>query len=335
MKFLKIVFVLTLCSAVFAQTSGSQGSSSGSMSQSSTAGPSQIISCKDLMGTEVMSSDGQKCGKIKEVIGDNSQSTARYIIISGSKLHPVPWTATTVTSKESKKSTGETERMDANDGKKKMSMPSWHRGAKDTVTLNISKEQFDRAPTIENTDVEQFSNTSLQQQIDSFYSTSSSGMSGSSSSMSGSTNFVKLSDTIGLKVKDAQNEHIGKIKDVAIDSQKGNLAFGLVSYGGTMSGKIAAVPWKALTINTEEKFASLDATTDKLDTVVLEGGDISRLSNKQFANRVYESFGEQPYWGVYGYEPGQEQQQKKPYDANKPMRDVNDANRGMNKGSEI
>jgi sporulation protein YlmC with PRC-barrel domain len=330
MKLLKIVFVLTLCSTVWADYGSSTGSTQSGISGSS--GPSQIISSKDLMGTEVMSSDGQKCGKVKEIIGDNSPSTAKYVVISGSKLHPVPWAACTVSATEEKKE----KTKDVNEeGKKKMSMPSWHRGAKDTITLNISKDRFEQSPTVDSENIDQFTNASLQQQVDSFYSTSSGSM-GSTSSMSGSTgNLFKVSDAIGMKVKNMQDENIGKVKDVTIDSQRGALAFGLVSFGGAMGGKIAAVPWRAITINTDQKVASLDATTDKLDAAVLEKGDISKLSDKQFASRVYETFGEQPYWGVYGYEPGQEPQKKSPMDMNTPKRDMNEPNSGVNKGSEI
>jgi sporulation protein YlmC with PRC-barrel domain len=286
-----------------------------------------------------MSSDNEKIGKVKEVIGDNSQSKVKYLVISGSSLHPVPWTACTV-SKTEKESRHE-RATDANeDGKKKMSWGDWGKG-KSTITLNMSKDQFSNAPTVESTNLDQFTNTSLQQQVDSFYSSSTSSSTSSSSSsssaMSGtqkgmtesqsSTNLFKASDAIGMKVKDTADQTTGKIKDVVIDSARGDLAFGLVSFSAEegIGGKIAAVPWRSLSISNENKVATLDATKDKLEMAVLEKGDISKLSDRQFANRIYTEFGEQPYWGVYGYEPGTEQ---KPTDTNVPPKEPNSTNKG-------
>jgi hypothetical protein len=142
-----------------------------------------------------------------------------------------------------------------------------------------------------------------------------------------STNLFKASDAIGMKVKDTADQTTGKIKDVVIDSARGDLAFGLVSFSAEegIGGKIAAVPWRSLSIRNENNVATLDATKDKLEMAVLEKGDISKLSDRQFANRIYTEFGEQPYWGVYGYEPGTEQ---KPTDTNVPPKEPNSTNKG-------
>jgi len=354
MKFAKIVVVLALCSVAFAQY-GDTGQStdtsrSSDMSQSGmsmdTTGTNDVFSCKDdILGAEVMSSDDQKIGKVKEVIGDNSQSKVKYLVISGDSLHPVPWSAIAVSKNEPKAAD------DVNDeGKKKMSWSGWGK-SKCTVMLNMSKDQFDDAPTVESTDLDQFTSSSLQQQVDSFYSTTSSSLSSSSSqspsdtsAMSGAqkgmtesqstTNLFRANDAIGMKVKDSEDQTTGKIKDVVIDSEKGDLAFGLVSFKGEEGGNIAAVPWRALSISNENKVATLDATTDKLEMAVLEKGDISKLSDRQFANRIYTEFGEQPYWGVYGYEPGTESQ-KKPMDNNVPSDQQKESDDSSDRGNEM
>lgn len=349
MKLFKIIFIGTLFVAfssivISAQNDMSQssGSSSSSSSMSATGtgqGTGEMLSAKDLIGSDVKSSDGEKVGTVKEIIGDNSQDKVKYVVIDSDKLHPVPWSACSVAMAEEPKK----HHKDMNEpNKPKHHKMHWKRGSSEKqgeLTVDMTKDQLRSAPTVSSLDIDNFTNSSLQQQVDSYYSkfstsTSSSmpgtagtqQMSQASTSQAG-TNLFRASHAIGMKVNDTQDKKLGSIKDIAVDSERGNLAFGLVSFGGTMKGKIAAVPWSSLNVDTSKKTASLNASSDKLDSAVLENGDISKLSDRQFASQIYQSFGAQPYWGVYGYEPSGNEKSK-PMDANKPgMKDHNEPNK--------
>src|ERR1700737_812292 len=67
-------------------------------------------------------------------------------------------------------------------------------------------------------------------------------------SSSTSSSYVQTSKMIGTKVKTAQGEEVGVVKDVVLDRSNGCMAYTLLSTGGTSSrvtgtSKMVAVPW--------------------------------------------------------------------------------------------
>lgn len=366
MKLSKIICIAVLLLAMlnlsFAQYDVNQGEYSGSRERmtsrpqtSQTSGKGQILSTDELLGSDVKDRNGETLGSVKECIGDSSQSNVKYIVLEADKLHPVPWSACEVKTHKSSMDTN-----DVNDQNK--TRMSWGMSRKESkLVLNISKDQLQNAPSVDSLDIEKFSDSSLQQKVDSFYSqhtlgasrigrssspesagTSRIGQSGSLSRgtnddanmtqsrgmTAGAANLFKASEIIGIDVSNMQDETMGEIKDLVIDSTKGNFAYGLVSFGGVLGvgEKVAAVPWSVINIDTQQKTAKLDATTDKLQMAVLEGGDISKLSQKQFASRIFETFGTEPYWTVYGYEPPEESESES-MDSNDLQRRSDDVQR--------
>src|SRR5947208_11738647 len=68
------------------------------------------------------------------------------------------------------------------------------------------------------------------------------------SSSSTSSSYVQTSKIIGTKVKTAQGEEVGVVKDVVLDRSNGCMAYTVLSAGGTgtrVTGqtKPGAVPW--------------------------------------------------------------------------------------------
>ncbi len=331
MKLLKHAFIVTLFFAAavsFADTE--KGHKGQSMSLCQTSGISRIWSCDKLLGCDVRSSDGDIIGTVKEITGDSSQNMVKYVVVKSDALHPVPFSACTISSTAESKE-------DVNDeGKKKISW-YWSRKKSEApeIALNITRTQLQNAPSVDSLDIDELSAPALQQQIRNYYSkfgTSASGMYGSSHMPSGATtakgNMFRISDAVGMKVNNMQDEKIGKIKDVCIDSRQGTIAYALVSHGGLGRSQVAAVPWSAVTIDIAKMIASLDADKDKLRAAALEKSDIARLQDSQFASHIFEVFGAQPYWGVYGYEQPSEQK-KAAEDSNTPPipPDINEPNK--------
>lgn len=221
---------------------------------------------------------------------------------------------------------------------------AWTMGQnKGYFVLNISKEQFHQAPSIDSpSNITQLSDSTFKQKIDSFYSSiSSSGASASSrmgqsqtasrtgqsqtasrttgqsqtmdsqSSMgvSQQATFVLADDVIDSKVQNSSNDDIAKIQDIIVDARQGTLAYCLVGYGGVLGigQKYAAVPWSAIRFQQDNKVAILDATEDKLNEATIDMDRLDQLSDQAFAQRIYQNFGTEPYWNVYGYVPGESQ----------------------------
>ena len=71
---------------------------------------------------------------------------------------------------------------------------------------------------------------------------------------------------IGDKVHNAQDEHLGDIKEIMLDMRSGKIAYAVLSYGGvfTVGEKLFAVPWNALKLDTKNKRFVLDIEKDGL-----------------------------------------------------------------------
>lgn len=77
---------------------------------------------------------------------------------------------------------------------------------------------------------------------------------------------VKASAMIGTDVVNPKGDNLGDVKEVVIDPRSGRVAYAVVSFGGFlgMGEKLFAVPWKALTLDTENKRFILNVEKDRL-----------------------------------------------------------------------
>ena len=124
----------------------------------------------------------------------------------------------------------------------------------------------------------------------------------SSSSSSGkmdkfSSSAIKASDLIGTNIQNSQGQNLGKINDLAIDTQSGKIAFALVSQSGSagMANKYVAVPIDALSLSGSK--ATLDVSKDKLSKApTFDKNNMSAMSDRSRINESYRYFGVQPYW---------------------------------------
>lgn len=76
-------------------------------------------------------------------------------------------------------------------------------------------------------------------------------------------------DTLmGNDVYNRQDEDLGDIKDIMLDVPAGRISYAVLSYGGLLGigEKLFAVPWEALTLDTENKRFTLDVTKDRLES---------------------------------------------------------------------
>jgi sporulation protein YlmC with PRC-barrel domain len=69
---------------------------------------------------------------------------------------------------------------------------------------------------------------------------------------------------IGDHVHNAQDEHLGDVKEIMLDMRTGKIAYAVLSFGGvfTLGEKLFAVPWNALKLDTANKRFVLDIEKD-------------------------------------------------------------------------
>jgi sporulation protein YlmC with PRC-barrel domain len=70
---------------------------------------------------------------------------------------------------------------------------------------------------------------------------------------------------IGDHIHNAQNEHLGDLKEIMLDMRTGKVAYAVMSFGGLLGigDKLFAVPWSALTLDTVNKRFVLDIAKDR------------------------------------------------------------------------
>lgn len=69
-------------------------------------------------------------------------------------------------------------------------------------------------------------------------------------------------------VYNPKGEKLGSIKDLMLNTESGKICYAVLSFGGFLSlgEKLFAVPWSALTVDTENKRLVMDTDEDRLKT---------------------------------------------------------------------
>lgn len=78
-------------------------------------------------------------------------------------------------------------------------------------------------------------------------------------------NLLASGTLIGDKVYNPKNEHIGKIEELMIDLNKGNVGYAVMSFGGAFGfgNKFFAIPWQALSVDQDKKCLILNVDKEK------------------------------------------------------------------------
>lgn len=110
---------------------------------------------------------------------------------------------------------------------------------------------------------------------------------------------ISASSAIGDDVTNLQNENLGDIKEVMIDSESGRISYAVLDFGGFLGvgNKLFAVPSKALRLDTDNKKFVLDVDKEKLKEA--EGFDPDNwpdFADREFETRMHETYGAEPYW---------------------------------------
>jgi sporulation protein YlmC with PRC-barrel domain len=102
---------------------------------------------------------------------------------------------------------------------------------------------------------------------------------------------------IGDSVVNAQEEDLGDIKEIMLDTRTGQVAYAVLSFGGFlgMGEKLFAVPWQALHLDTVNKRFVLDVDKQRLQNA--PGFDPDRwpdMSDVTWAEEVHAFYGTTP-----------------------------------------
>lgn len=103
---------------------------------------------------------------------------------------------------------------------------------------------------------------------------------------------------IGNDVYNQNDEDLGDIKEIMLDLRNGTVAYAVLSFGGFlgMGEKLFAVPWHALTLDTEHKRFVLNVEKHRLQNA--PGFDKDKwpnMADQSWANEIHSYYGTKPY----------------------------------------
>ena len=122
---------------------------------------------------------------------------------------------------------------------------------------------------------------------------------------------LSASTIIGDKVINPAGEQLGNIKELMIEAEDGSIVYAVLSFGGFLGlgDKLFAIPWEALTFDTEEHALILDIDKDILKNA--PGFDKDHWPEPAqyeagWLLDIYEYYGYSPYWMPDKQEENQE-----------------------------
>ena len=101
------------------------------------------------------------------------------------------------------------------------------------------------------------------------------------------------------KVVNAAGEKLGNIEDYMVDLNNGRIAYCVLSFGGFlgMGDKLFAVPWSAMTLDTENKCFILNVDKERLKNAPgFDKDNWPDMTSADFGTRIYSYYNVTPYW---------------------------------------
>lgn len=104
---------------------------------------------------------------------------------------------------------------------------------------------------------------------------------------------------IGDNVRNYEGEDLGKLEEIMIDLDEGRVAYAVLSFGGFlgMGNKLFAIPWEALTVDTENEEIVLNVQKEVLENAPgFDKDNWPKTTDRQWLVEVYSYYGYDPYW---------------------------------------
>jgi sporulation protein YlmC with PRC-barrel domain len=112
-------------------------------------------------------------------------------------------------------------------------------------------------------------------------------------------NVMAASALEGETVLNHQGDTLGEIEDVVLDVNSGRIAYAVLGTGGFLGigEKYFAVPWRALTLDSERKCFLLDVDKDALANAPgFDRDHWPQMSDESWAGDIHRLYGTDPYW---------------------------------------
>jgi sporulation protein YlmC with PRC-barrel domain len=112
--------------------------------------------------------------------------------------------------------------------------------------------------------------------------------------------YVMAASTLdGDKVMSSDGEDVGKIKEIMLDVYTGRIAYAVMSSGGFLGigDKLLAIPWNALTLDTDRKCFLLSVPAETVKNAPgFDKDHWPAMADPAWASELHGYYGSSPYW---------------------------------------
>jgi sporulation protein YlmC with PRC-barrel domain len=320
-KLLLLAGVVAGLASLAAAQSGAQGQTAtqtnphaqGKNEYSHKEGP-HVCLADDLIGMSVVSPQGEKLGKIEDVVIHPGGEVA-YAVLSfggflgmGDKLFAIPWHMLKSHGGEGMDKAAYKDK-DAKAKEKEKDEEAMEHSHKPTgpLVLAVDKEKLKSAPGFDKNHWPELANADWAMGVDQYYASADAHRSTGHVTDADSprdTTIWRLSELKGFNVDTPSNTKLGDIKDVGIDTH-GRAAFVVISVGGALGvgSRLVAAPWDALTFSREagkdKKHVTLSMSKERLEQApqAKEGKEnAAEMCDPAWIEKVYDYYSIKPYW---------------------------------------
>ena len=113
------------------------------------------------------------------------------------------------------------------------------------------------------------------------------------------TQVLSAGTLTGDDVQNPAGEDLGKIVELMIDLDSGQVVYAVLSFGGVLGlgNKLFAIPWQALTVDTARKRFILDEDKEHLkEAPGFDQDHWPDMADPEWGTRMHEYYGYAPYW---------------------------------------
>lgn len=112
-------------------------------------------------------------------------------------------------------------------------------------------------------------------------------------------NVMAASTLDGNEVMSSDGEHVGKISDIMLDVQSGRIGYAVLSEGGFLGigATLHAIPWNALTLDTDQKCFHVDITAQQIkDEPGFDKDHWPSMADITWGSELHRYYNRDPYW---------------------------------------
>jgi len=106
-------------------------------------------------------------------------------------------------------------------------------------------------------------------------------------------------NVIGVEVKNARDENLGKIEEIMLEKLTGKTCYVVLSFGGVlgMGEKYFAMPWNAIHYNKEKECFILDKNKEELKNAPgFDPNNWPDMADSTWGQNIHDYYKIKPYW---------------------------------------